>query len=170
MSPRGEDRKVAILDAAVARIVAQGFEGLRVRDVAQDVGINNATLHHHFPTKAALVAAILQRFVADFRVAGGVPAGGFLEDRLAAYVEERRAQMRHAPNAFIVLNELLVLAVRDTEARQAMVGMQTAWGDYLAGVCREAGLDAEAAAARADRCRRELIGLSLEIGLTRREK
>ena len=167
MSPRGEDRKSAILDAAVVRIAALGFEGLRVRDVAQDVGINNATLHHHFATKAALVAAILQRFVAGFKVAGGVPAEGTLEERLAAYVALRRAQMRDTPDTFIVMNELLLLAARDDEVRRAMVGMQTAWRGYLVKVCREAGADPDAAVALADRCRRELIGAGVELGLDR---
>ena len=167
MSPRGEDRKAAILDAAIARIVAHGVEGLRVRDVAQDVGINNATLHHHFPTKAALVAVIVQRFVADFKVAGGVPEGGTLEARLAAYVAERRAQMHATPTPFIVLSELMVLARRDDEVRRLMAAMQDAWRDYLAVVCREGGMDVATATDRAERCRRELIGLGLDLGLGR---
>ena len=165
MSPRGADRKTAILDAAVARIVAHGFEGLRVRDVAQDVGINNATLHHHYPTKAALVAAMLVRFKADFKVAGGVPDTGTLDARLAAYVAARQAQMRAAPDAFIVLNELLVRAARDADVREAMTDMQATWQAYLVGICRAAGLGPEEAAARADRCRRELMGVGLEVGL-----
>jgi AcrR family transcriptional regulator len=165
MSARGEDRKTAILDAAVARIVRLGFEGLRIRDVAQDVGINNATLHHHFPTKAALIAAIVHRFVANFAIAGGVPAGGALEDRLAAYVASKREQMRRAPATFIVLNELMVLASRDDEVRRLMSGIQDQWRDYLISVCRDAGADPEAALERADGCRRELIGMSLDLGV-----
>ena len=167
MSSRGEDRKAAILEAAVARIVAHGFEGLRVRDVAQDVGINNATLHHHFPTKVALVAAIVQRFVAGFQVAGGVPEGGTLEERLAAYVAARRRQMREAASPFIVLAELMVLARRDAEVRTLIAAQQDEWRDYLAAICREAGLDPATAVARAERCRRELIGLALDLGLGR---
>ena len=167
VSARGEGTKTAILDAAIARIVSLGFEGLRVRDVAQDVGINNATLHHHFPTKAALVAALVQRFVAGFKVASGVPADGSLEERLAAHVAARRAQMRRDPAPFIVLNELLVLAARDAEVRQSMAEAHDRWRDYLAGVCRDAGLDPAAALTRAERCRRELIGLGLDLGLGR---
>ena len=167
MSAHGADRKAAILDAAIARIVAQGIEGLRVRDVAQDVGINNATLHHHFSTKAGLVAAIVHRFVASFKIAGGVPEGDSLEERLAAYVAARREQMLAAPVPFIVLSELMVLARRDEEVRRLMAGMQDRWRDYLAAVCREAGADPVAAMDRAERCRRELIGLGLDLGLGR---
>ena len=167
MSARGADRKTAILDAAVARIVTLGFAGLRVRDVAQDVGINNATLHHHFPTKAALVAAIVQRFVANFSMGGGVPAGGALEDRLAAYVAARGEQMRRAPDTFVVLAELMVLGRRDDEVCRLMSEIQKDWRDYLVAVCREAGADPATAADRADRCRRELIGMSLDLGVGR---
>ncbi len=167
MSARGADRKAAIIDAAIERIVKLGFAGLRVRDVAQDVGINNATLHHHFPTKAALVGAIVQRFVAQFSVEGGVPPEGALEDRLAAYVALRQEQMRRTPATFIVLNELLVLASRDDEVCRVMAGMQNEWRSYLVAVCRDAGAAPGAAAKRADRCRRELIGFSLDLAVDR---
>lgn len=168
MSARGADRKAAIIDAAVERIVKLGFEGLRVRDVARDVGINNATLHHHFPTKAALVTAIVQRFVAEFATAGGVPADGSLDERLAAYAASRREQMQRAPATFVVLNELMVLACRDDEVCRVMAGVQTEWRNYLISVCREAGADLEAATERADRCRRELLGSSLDLLVSRR--
>jgi hypothetical protein len=42
------DRKEQIVSAAIDRLFAVGFEGLRVSDVAKDVGINNATLIHHY--------------------------------------------------------------------------------------------------------------------------
>ncbi len=164
---RGADRKAEILDAAVARIVQLGLEGLRIRDVAQAVGINNATLIHHFPTKAALVTAIVHRFLASFSVAGGLPDGGLLEDRLEAYVKLRRAQMLRDPDSFIVFNELMVLARRDDDVRSLMARPQDYWRDYLAGVCRDAGLDPAAALERADRCRRELLGMSLELCIAR---
>jgi AcrR family transcriptional regulator len=164
---RGADRKASILDAAVARIVQSGLEGLRIRDVAKDVGINNATLIHHFPNKAALVTALVQRFLASFSVAGGIPDGRVLEDRLDAYVSIRRAQMLRDPNSFIVFNELMVLARRDNDVRSLMARPQAYWRDQLTGICRDAGLEPAAALERADRCRRELLGMSLELCVAR---
>lgn len=169
MIPRSADRKGEILDAATARIVVGGLEGLRVRDVAGDVGINNATLHHHFPTKAALVAALVQRFLAGFKEAGVPPAGvsrdGSLEARLADYVAERRAMMARDPAPFHVMCELMVLARRDGEVRALLTGLQARWRDAIVAMCREAGLDEPAALERADRCRHEMLGLCLDLGL-----
>ena len=174
MTPRSADRKAQILDAAVARIAAGGLEGLRVRDVAGDVGINNATLHHHFPTKAALVVALVERFLAGFSGQGGVPPTGAgkdasLEARLAAYVASRRAMMVRDPAPFVVMGELMVLARRDGEVRSLLAGLQERWGSSLAAACREAGLDEAAALDRAHRCRREILGLILDLGLRRAE-
>src|SRR5215472_3374095 len=60
------DRRRALVAAAYGRIATDGFEGLRTRDVAADVGVNIATLHYYFPTKEALIRAVIghamQRF------------------------------------------------------------------------------------------------------------
>src|SRR5438094_8371030 len=60
------DRRRALVVAAYRRIATGGFEGLRTRDVAADVGVNIATLHYYFPTKEALIRSVIghamQRF------------------------------------------------------------------------------------------------------------
>ena len=43
-----EVRSKMIVEAAFETIAKYGFEGLRTRDIAKLVGINSATLHHHF--------------------------------------------------------------------------------------------------------------------------
>ena len=46
----------AIMDAAERRIRELGYNGFSFRDIAADVGIKSASVHHHFPTKPALAA------------------------------------------------------------------------------------------------------------------
>src|SRR5919197_2199765 len=53
------DRRRALVAAAYRRIASGGFEGLRTRDVAADVGVNIATLHYYFPTKEALIRGVI---------------------------------------------------------------------------------------------------------------
>ena len=53
------DRRRALVAAAYTRIANEGFEGLRTRDVAADVGVNIATLHYYFPTKEALIRGVI---------------------------------------------------------------------------------------------------------------
>ena len=62
------DRRQALVAAAFRRIASDGFEGLRTRDVAADVGVNIATLHYYFPIKEASIRGVIgfamQRFAA----------------------------------------------------------------------------------------------------------
>jgi TetR/AcrR family transcriptional repressor of nem operon len=50
------------LDAAERRIRVAGYNGFSFRDLAADVGIKSASIHYHFPTKAALAAAVARRY------------------------------------------------------------------------------------------------------------
>ena len=43
----GQDRRQALVEAAYRRIAECGFEGLRLRDVAAEVGIDHSTIHHY---------------------------------------------------------------------------------------------------------------------------
>ena len=45
----------------------EGFEGLRTRDVAADVGVNIGTLHYYFPSKEALIRAAVHHSTAQVR-------------------------------------------------------------------------------------------------------
>lgn len=51
-----------ILDAAERRARTAGYNGFSFRDVAADVGIRSASVHHHFPTKADLCEALAARY------------------------------------------------------------------------------------------------------------
>jgi len=56
------DMKTAIMDAAERRMQAGGFSGFSFREIATDVGIKSSSVHHHFPTKEALAAAVIRRW------------------------------------------------------------------------------------------------------------
>lgn len=58
------DRAGAILDAAEAAIQHVGYNGLSFRDLATEVGIKSASVHYHYPTKAALGVAVTRRYTA----------------------------------------------------------------------------------------------------------
>ncbi len=50
-----------ILDAANALLIDRGYSAFSYADIAQTVKIRKASIHHHFPTKAGLVVAVLRR-------------------------------------------------------------------------------------------------------------
>ena len=51
-----------ILDVAQALIVAGGYNGFSYADISAAIGIRKASIHHHFPTKAELVAVLVDRY------------------------------------------------------------------------------------------------------------
>ena len=61
-----------ILDAANALLIDRGFSAFSYADIADTVNIRKASIHHHFPTKAGLVVAVLRRHRS--RIAAGMEA------------------------------------------------------------------------------------------------
>jgi TetR/AcrR family transcriptional regulator, transcriptional repressor for nem operon len=52
----------AIIAAAERRMREGGFHGFSFREIAADVGIKSASVHHHFPTKEDLAAAVARAY------------------------------------------------------------------------------------------------------------
>src|ERR1700716_4517889 len=62
-----ERRREELVRAAYNQIAERGFEGLRTREVAAEVGLNIATLHYYFPTKEALIQGVVDYATQRFR-------------------------------------------------------------------------------------------------------
>ncbi len=86
----GQDRRQALVEAAYRRIAECGFEGLRLRDVAAEVGIDHSTIHHYFPTKQALVTAVVDYATRQFWTS---------EPRAEAAADELRRQLTRPTGA-----------------------------------------------------------------------
>ena len=56
-----EDARTAILDAAERLLVASGPSGIRLQEVAADVGVSHPTVLHHFGSREGLVKAVVAR-------------------------------------------------------------------------------------------------------------
>src|SRR5262245_60429596 len=57
------DRRESILVAATDAFATEGFAGARTQRIARAAGVSEALLFRHFPTKAALHAAVHARLV-----------------------------------------------------------------------------------------------------------
>jgi TetR/AcrR family transcriptional repressor of nem operon len=57
-----ENTRDAILRCTQSLIVAGGYNGFSYADIAKVVGIRNASIHHHFPTKANLVRELVVHY------------------------------------------------------------------------------------------------------------
>lgn len=83
---RGRARREQILQAAITVFGEVGYRGATLRDIAARAGISHPGLLHHFPTKQALLLAVLaQRDEADSALVS--PAGSTGIEQLHRIVE-----------------------------------------------------------------------------------
>src|SRR5437899_10352892 len=82
------DTAQRILDVAERLVQTQGFNGFSYADIAAELGITKASLHYHFVTKAALGAAVITRYGAEF--------GRALEEIDQSAVDAREQLRRYA--------------------------------------------------------------------------
>jgi AcrR family transcriptional regulator len=77
-----------ILDVAEARFAQRGYAGVGLREVAEAAGLGKSSLFHHFPTKAALYGAVLDRVIGriDLRMRRALEAGADAREQLSAAV------------------------------------------------------------------------------------
>lgn len=90
------DTKEHILASAQRLVQQRGFNGFSYADVADEVGIRKASLHHHFATKADLGLALVDSYSAHFDEAlvGIDNTTGNALDKLNAYVGLYRATLQ----------------------------------------------------------------------------
>jgi TetR/AcrR family transcriptional repressor of nem operon len=84
---RSPDTAVRILDIAERLAQVRGFNAFSYADIAAELGITKASLHYHFPGKAELGQALIERYGERFALALTAidERGGEAPDKLAAY-------------------------------------------------------------------------------------
>lgn len=127
----GDERREQIIAATEAVLVEKGFEGLRLREVAERVGINHATLLYHFPTKSALIQSVLEHIVHNLDRFPPTSEELSPQELLRAHFAHLLQQMSDAPEQFAVLNELSVRAGRDAETRRLLEEADANWFAFL---------------------------------------
>lgn len=120
------------MQAAFTRVAEVGFEGLRLRQVAEDIGIDHSTLHHHFATKQALVEAVAEYATRQFWTLGHPP--GDPVEALRAHLGGLHRMVVDRPDLFAVTAELDLRSRRDAPVAAAMARHQAGWREVLAGV------------------------------------
>src|SRR5215212_3530226 len=58
----------AILDLAESFLQDRGFNGFSYAHIAAELGVKNAAIHYHFPSKEALAGAVIQRYRDRFQL------------------------------------------------------------------------------------------------------
>jgi len=66
--PRGENIADAVLDSTLEELAAAGVAGLSVERIARAAEVNKTSVYRRWPTREALIAAALERVLADLEV------------------------------------------------------------------------------------------------------
>jgi AcrR family transcriptional regulator len=134
---RREETRGALLEAAVASLLEVGYARTTTLEVQKRAGVSRGALLHHFPSKAALLAAAIEHVVrvrgADLerRLAemprGGARAGAALDLLWSVYAD---------PHIQVSI-ELWASARTDAELRAALIGQERAFGRTMRARCRQ---------------------------------
>jgi AcrR family transcriptional regulator len=127
-----EDRREAILDAALEVFARRGYNGSSIDEIAHTAGISKALIYEHFPSKRDLHASLLERNVqeiferlaeaaatsdpGDVRLRAGVDA--FLD-----FVETRRDAFRMLFRDAVEPEVAGLVAALQQQAAAAVAGM-----------------------------------------------
>jgi len=134
-----DDRRQALVQAAFNQIAERGFEGLRTREVAAEVGVNIATLHYYFPTKEALIRAVVDRAMERFRTT--LSPHGSAAEQLRSHLRSVRGLLRREPKLGAVMAELALRSARDPTLAQVMEQTTSVWHGMVRGLLRNAVRD-----------------------------
>jgi AcrR family transcriptional regulator len=135
----GEDRQQALVRAAFNQIAERGFEGLRTREVAAEVGVNIATLHYYFPSKEALIRGVIGYATGRFR--STLAPHGSPADQLRNHLRAMHALFRKEPRVAGVMAELALRSNRDPALARILRETNDAWHRTLRGLLRRAARD-----------------------------
>lgn len=130
---RGEDRREQIIDEALKTFADNGYRHASIAEIATRCGLSQPGLLHYFPTKAALLSAVLdQRDRLDYERLGFErrPRGIAALDRLAQLVEHN-AHVPGLVRLFTVVTGEAVTA--DHPARDWVVQRYRTVETFLAG-------------------------------------
>jgi AcrR family transcriptional regulator len=131
-----EKRREELVLAAFRLIAVHGFEGLRTRDVAAEVGVNIATLHYYFPTKEALIRGVVDHAMQRFR--STLEPHGSPADQLRNHLRAVRKLLLDEPELGTVMGELNLRSSRDESVDSLLQQMNDAWLVTMRGLLRRA--------------------------------
>ena len=96
-------RRPAILEAALACFAERGYDGTRIKHIAERAGVAESALYRHYPSKEAVAQELFGAFVARYAARLAEIADADLEPelKLATVVRTVLSTYRSEPDAFV---------------------------------------------------------------------
>lgn len=108
---RAAARPEEILDAALAEFTERGFEAARMEDIAKAAGLSKAAIYLYFPSKMALLEALIEAKVAPLAAQAQTLAAAGLADPLMALRMLATAAAHRLADAKVIAVPRLVISI-----------------------------------------------------------
>lgn len=94
-----EARRGRVIRAALELGAAGGYDAVQMRDVATEAGVALGTIYRYFPSKDALLAAVMVEWVTDLerRITRNPPSGDTTVDRILDVLDRALTNMGREP-------------------------------------------------------------------------
>lgn len=127
----------ALIESAVQAARQRGYFGFSFADLAEEVGIRKASIHHHFPTKEDLAVAAVEAYTSRFAAR---------LERIQADDGGRRAQLDHYAGLYreglvrnqaclcgVLASEIAALPERVQQAVRQFFDLNLSWLEGVVG-------------------------------------
>src|SRR5262245_36827931 len=100
-TPRWERRYLEVLGVAATAFAEKGYLGASIKDIADRLGVRQASLYYYFPSKEAALAAICELGVKDFigNLRDILAQEISIEEKIQAAVANHLQPLRTKPHA-----------------------------------------------------------------------
>jgi AcrR family transcriptional regulator len=140
MSEIVNDRRTALLVAAIEEIALKGTRGLRVDVVAKRAGVSPALIYHHFGDRSTLLQSALEHIGEQANAYTDHVEGTSRENLLAVLIDEIQDDDSVRTNS-AAWGELRDSAIFDHALRPTIAALTQRWVDDIADLVRSGQLD-----------------------------
>jgi AcrR family transcriptional regulator len=133
---RRPERLEAILEGACRAIVARGFPGTRIADVARAAGVSTGTVHYYFATRDEVLLAAL-KYAAERLFARVEQETGPASARLARLLDVSVPDSEAARDEYVLWIELWLRVLHQPELRPQCEALSARWRRYFAELVAE---------------------------------
>jgi len=116
------DTRERIIDMASGLLLQRGMNGFSYRDISEPLGVKNAAIHYHFPSKMDLVKTVIEEthHLLRSRTAEFMAYGGPALPQLEGLFQYARSQYDHDRPVCMVGALSVVYGELSSEARNAL--------------------------------------------------
>ena len=122
-------RKKSILEAAERCIISHGIEGVTMRSIASEAGINLASLHYYFENKENLLTSLINQKFMDYgsKFSESLSNVDSPAEQIRSVVNYLGKTIVEDRNTYILLFEYLPSASRNPKIRDLL---RTSYGEF----------------------------------------